>query len=1090
MNVVGLVVLVAIIATVVFVARWVKGLLEERNRRLPDYELWRVVCQAGTQDVVERTHHFIDTFHRSIQDEPLVIWRILNYDADPNPDLGTCEVETLIFGLAKAKAKVGAALLRQHFEGGKIRQLDEEDHLLYAMIIAEWQRRDDEARATQELLEQDRRAKEVKEVEVSEIGEMLTPPTFSVPAPTQQDAALEPDIHSRPLPEIPNASAYVLLRGSQGERASFLPLRTVEKNNRPLSDVFAAYTHLQEGQIGVFELVLKALPTEQKRVLWQNDRAFFRGDIEDAGGNAPVFKAIKGFFKGLITLGRGLDALGRMMHGQAPRGGSVKANDKAKPEKKARSQAESENEEVKEREAKSNKKLFETTFYLGVIAPDEEGAQPGQVAREVNRELAAQVLGILEPETSQINDGLQAVECDAREMIAAKPRSATKTEFLMSGEEIAAIAHPVDDLTNTHGIKTERMRLPQWPKPDYLPTIWKPGRFSLGYKGEHQGVEPVYMTFTDLLGGLAVSGASRNGKTAFVQHLIMEALRSHIPVTVFDPHMTLVRGAAWLTAFQHPELLKDKKVCWLDFTDRRYPPRFNPFAAYDDITEEAAIQAALSILSEMVAMDKLERGKAYIYEAVANLVHINRLLVQTEAEKAEERAQARREKPGDYAVLCRRAMRDGSVRLRGYLDLPRYFTDEDFCRLCMESTDEIEKSQQLMDAFWEKEPKARDDIIGPLLWRFKEITKSRFFRAIVGSPQNTIDFTELIDDHSVILIGASILGSRSEIGKAIIGPLVKKYLMEHQLLYEANGERPTDSLLIVDEAPVVANASAREMSAAADQLAKIGLRLVLIYQRLEQMYKKPGGDILSDAIKGFANRIAFKGSPADADCVFAGLDPKRFSKDELYTLYRYYLVARLTTTPQGEAPRIENPFVLLSPYPDRPDPTKRPEGDPEKELEWDKCELVVDELIDRGHTCFCWSAAEAEDAIRESYDRALDDLEQLKRDRAALEEPKLGPSFIGTSVEDEEDDKGAHENDATGYRAKSLGQNDDTPDDKRPPRRPYAPHAAKAAQPVSSDEPSESESQVARHQRKRTLPPAIDDSDRTEDIEDGEWKPL
>lgn len=950
MNVAGIVILVVLAAVVFFIVRAVRKFWGDRGpRHLPECELWTVTCQAGTKDAPERISRFLDTYHRSVVKEPLLIWLLFEYAPDPDPDRGVCEVETLVFGLPKSKSHVGVSLLQQHFENGKVKQLTEEDHFLYTHMIQEFERLAAE-----------------KEAESSEHSE---PDLDTTPSASSKN------IYSRALPEI-DGSAYVLRRG---ERSSFLPFRTVIKDSRPLSDIFASYASLKRGQLGVIELVLRALPKNERRALWQNDRAFFRGDLEEGSDNSSgpskSLKAVGGFFKCL-------ELVGRSMHGQSPIGaGTIRANDKVRPEKKAKSQAESENEEIKEREAKSDKKLFETTFYTGVIIPG--NSSPDEAAL-INEELTEHVLGLLEPETSQIDDGLEADGCPTRDMIGAHPHSAQKSHILMSAEEVSAIAHPVDDLTNTHGIKTESMRLPQWPKPDYLPTTWKKGRFLLGYKGEVEGVDPVYMTFKDLLGGLAVSGASRNGKTVWVENLIEEAFRSHIPTIVFDPHMTLIRGAAWLTAYQYPELLKDKKVCWIDFTERRFPPRYNPCAAYDDVTEEVAVPEVMSILAEMAPMEKLDRGKAYIYEAVANFVHINRLMVQEQAEQAEEQAIAGGREPEDFAVLCRRAMRDGSVKLFSMLSLPRYFTDEDFCLKCMEQADAIDKDQLLMNAFWEKDQKARDEIIGPLLWRFKEISKSHFFRQIIGSPQNTVDFTELIADHSVVLIGANILGSRSEIGKAVIGPLVKKCLMEDQLLYEANDEQPTDSLLIVDEAPVVANASAREMSAAADQLAKIGLRLVLIYQRLEQMYKKPGGDILCDAIKGFANRIAFKGSPADADCVLAGLDSKKFSKDELYTLYRYFFMARLTTAPKGDAPRIENPFILRSPFPGRPEPTKCPE-DPEGAREWGKCKLVVDEMIARGRKRFCWSAAEAEDAIRESYDTALDDLAQLKIDRSKRE---------------------------------------------------------------------------------------------------------
>ena len=62
-----------------------------------------------------------------------------------------------------------------------------------------------------------------------------------------------PNSRPRRLPEIIGSAARRLRRG---ENAAFLPFREVVKDSRPVSSLFAAYTHLEGKEVGTLVIAL------------------------------------------------------------------------------------------------------------------------------------------------------------------------------------------------------------------------------------------------------------------------------------------------------------------------------------------------------------------------------------------------------------------------------------------------------------------------------------------------------------------------------------------------------------------------------------------------------------------------------------------------------------------------------------------------------------------------------------------------------------------------------------------------------------------------------------------------------------------
>lgn len=198
------------------------------------------------------------------------------------------------------------------------------------------------------------------------------------------------------------------------------------------------------------------------------------------------------------------------------------------------------------------------------------------------------------------------------------------------------------------------------------------------------------------------------------------------------------------------------------------------------------------------------------------------------------------------------------------LDLPRFLTNENFCKEKITQISDPELKRFWTEEFLSQDLKTRQEFIAPILNKVGPLLTSPILRNIFGQPKNEFSFSEAFDQNKIILIRLP-KGSIGEDASKMLG-MIFISMIQSALLNRTQkmaSQRKTITLYI-DE---FQNFCSKTLLSMLSESRKYGLALTLANQYLEQIPEEIGSAVLGNV----GSLIVFRTSFEDAQKLYEQL---------------------------------------------------------------------------------------------------------------------------------------------------------------------------------------------------------------------------
>ena len=237
------------------------------------------------------------------------------------------------------------------------------------------------------------------------------------------------------------------------------------------------------------------------------------------------------------------------------------------------------------------------------------------------------------------------------------------------------------------------------------------------------------------------------------------------------------------------------------------------------------------------------------------------------------------------------------------MDVVRIFEDRRYRKHLIESC-----KNPLVASFWSKQAElAGGDAdlknVAPYITsKLNQFTHNPLLRPIIGQPNNSINFRQIMDEKHILLVNLS-KGLLGEMDSQLLGMiLIGKLFLSAMRRANMTKEQRTPFNWYIDE---FQNFATNSIAHLLSESRKYGIRMTLANQNMAQLRHSAGGEELCESVLGnVANMLMFRVGVDDARYMQAYAQPE-LSSDDLQYLPDFHAVARLL---KNNAPL--RPFVL------------------------------------------------------------------------------------------------------------------------------------------------------------------------------------
>lgn len=246
---------------------------------------------------------------------------------------------------------------------------------------------------------------------------------------------------------------------------------------------------------------------------------------------------------------------------------------------------------------------------------------------------------------------------------------------------------------------------------------------------------------------------------------------------------------------------------------------------------------------------------------------------------------------------------DSEYKNATLMDVPLLFEDSDFRQFLKKKC-----KSALIRNFWTNQAEAAGGEaslrnVGPYITcKLNQFTTNAILRPIIGQPESTIDFREIMDSGKILLINLS-KGLLGELDAQLLGMLIIGKIFSTAMGRVAlTAEKRRPMYLYVDE---FQNFTTDSVGHLLSEARKFGICLTLANQNLSQLQNSQGRqNILDSVLSNAGNTLIFRLGPIDSGKMESYVQPS-FHAADLQELPDFHVAARLLTR---NSPA--KPFVL------------------------------------------------------------------------------------------------------------------------------------------------------------------------------------
>lgn len=320
-----------------------------------------------------------------------------------------------------------------------------------------------------------------------------------------------------------------------------------------------------------------------------------------------------------------------------------------------------------------------------------------------------------------------------------------------------------------------------------------------------------------------IIGASGEGKSKFMEHLIRQDIINNRGLCLIDPHGYLYNDIVrWCATRNMLDRASPKKIVLFDPSEDRWTFGFNPLQG-----DSSNISFHVDTMVKAVA--KVWGGEDT--DKTPRLKRCLRILFHALAEK------------------------NLSLLEAGYIVSPANQTLRKY--LTGDIQDDVIRQQ--WDYFNTLKEKPFYDEFSSTINRMMEFLAAPSIRAIIGQIEQTINFRKIMDEGWILLVNMASANKISDDNARLLGTLIV-----NDLFMKAKG-RPKGSrpfYLYIDECGLFIN---EDIGRILDEGRKFGLHLILAHQHLSQL-KRAGEDIYRSVMMDARTKVVFGGSdPEEAE---------------------------------------------------------------------------------------------------------------------------------------------------------------------------------------------------------------------------------
>lgn len=628
-------------------------------------------------------------------------------------------------------------------------------------------------------------------------------------------------------PALEGPPPYVAVRRASLAGNNSLPLELPPPKEEvdEISHALAAFADLSYGQIGFVRMGIRSNPEFQDVAAdWVRHR---KAGIEpDSGGNA-VSKTIAWFkyFGAYIWYSVNQNE----KKGTPPPASPGKRGKDLTPLSANQSSDEEKSSWKAAQEKARDNTHFEVVLRVVTIGDKEDAQELEQIAVE-----ASSGFDSFNSPFQEIVWGGDRPDDSLRGLMGArKAKTPNLIPMVLSTSELAEIAHPPDDLTHPHGVRVSRSHFKQIPLDNAL-TVEDPynpvdGLIPIGIANKgSEDQEFLAFNNAQLDQHMLIVGKTGSGKSEWLKWACFGVAKANYPFVIIDPHGALSDDILRTLIVTCPERRDDIVYC--DLSNGDWPVALNPLDVNSSEQVDPTVGSIMEMLSSQMnlSLQGAPRATMFARQALTALCYANIVLK-------------------DPMTKCT------------LLDVVKFFTNPDFRHLIVEFC-ENNSVKETFDydhgVFENLSDKQQTEMSMPIVRAFARLAESNAFAAVFSSPENKLDFGELVGSRKLLIVRLARHSSQRMLGQ-FVGSLILPWLLGSMDDWgrkkdpDTGVSTGTGVRIFVDEAPTLfgPDSSVPELLAEA---RKWDLGLVMAAQFLDQF--DPG--LIKAALANTASKIA------------------------------------------------------------------------------------------------------------------------------------------------------------------------------------------------------------------------------------------
>ena len=314
-----------------------------------------------------------------------------------------------------------------------------------------------------------------------------------------------------------------------------------------------------------------------------------------------------------------------------------------------------------------------------------------------------------------------------------------------------------------------------------------------------------------------IIGATGEGKSKFIEHMIREDIRAGHGLCLIDPHGDLYNDIVdWCTARKMLAGGRQTKIILFDPSQDKWTFGFNPL-------EMADSEISFFVDAMVRAVSKVWGGTNL--DNTPLLKRCLRILFHALIEKK-------------LSLLEAGALIDPAKP-----DIRKYITHGIQDRII----------NQQWEYFNTLKPMAFYNEFGSTINKMMEFLSSPIIKNIIGQTENTVDFRKLMDEGHILLVNLSTATRLSEDNARLLGTLIVNDLFMKAKGRSKSNRRPF--YLYIDECARYVN---EDIGRILDEMRKFGLHLILAHQHLKQL-TKAGDEVYTSIMQNARTKVVFGG---------------------------------------------------------------------------------------------------------------------------------------------------------------------------------------------------------------------------------------